>query len=95
MAAHPYPMYSSYNLKQQPAETDGTMIILRLKGAAVELLETMPTSRRNNYNELMVALQYKFGDEFGKRAIASLCNGTREIGAARIPRRKSPIDRQL
>ena len=28
-----------------------------------EILETMPASIRNNYNDLMVALQRKFGDE--------------------------------
>ena len=38
-------------------------LILALKGAAAEILETMPASFRNNYNELMVALQSKFGDE--------------------------------
>ena len=38
-------------------------LILALKGATAEILETIPTSRRNNYNELMVALQRKFGDK--------------------------------
>ena len=39
-------------------------LILALKGVATEILETMPASRRNNYNDLMVALQRKFGDEY-------------------------------
>ena len=38
-------------------------LILVLKGAAAGILETIPTSLRNNYNQLMVALQRKFGDE--------------------------------
>ena len=42
-------------------------LILALKGAAAGILETLPTSRRNNYNELMVALQRKFGDEHKRK----------------------------
>ena len=38
-------------------------LILALKDAAAGILETIPTSRRNNYTELMLALQRKFGDE--------------------------------
>ena len=38
-------------------------LVLALKGAAVGILETIPTRSRNNYNELMTALQRKFGDE--------------------------------
>ena len=37
-------------------------LILPLKGAAAG--ESIPTSRRNNYNELMVALLRKFSDEY-------------------------------
>ena len=43
-------------------------LILAIKGAAAEILKTLPTSRRNNYNELMLALQRKFGYEH-KRAL--------------------------
>ena len=46
---------------RETAETDGT--ILALKGAAAEILKTMPVVCRNNYNELMVALQRKFSHE--------------------------------
>ena len=38
-------------------------LILALKGAAAEILETIPASCRNNYNDLMVSLQGKFGEE--------------------------------
>ena len=38
-------------------------LILALKGAAAGILETIPISRRNKYNELMAVLQSKFGDE--------------------------------
>ena len=38
-------------------------LILAMKGMPAEILETMPASRRNNYNDFMVALQRKFGDE--------------------------------
>ena len=38
-------------------------LILALKGATAEILRTIPNSRRNNYNELMVALQRKFDDK--------------------------------
>ena len=38
-------------------------LILALKGVAAEILETIPTSRRNNYSVLMLALQRKFGNE--------------------------------
>ena len=38
-------------------------LILALKGAAVEILETMPASCRNNYNDIIVALQRRFDDE--------------------------------
>ena len=38
-------------------------LILALKAAAAGILETIPTSRRYNYNELMLALHRKFGDE--------------------------------
>ena len=38
-------------------------LILALKGAAAGILETIPTSRRNNYSELMLALQCKLDDE--------------------------------
>ena len=38
-------------------------LILALKAAAAGILESIPSSRRNNYNELMVALQRKFGYE--------------------------------
>ena len=38
-------------------------LILALKGAAAGILETIPTSRRNNYSELMLALQRRFGDD--------------------------------
>ena len=38
-------------------------VILALKGVASEILEIMPASRRNNYNDLMAALQRKFGDD--------------------------------
>ena len=37
--------------------------LLSLKGVAAEILETMPTSRRNDYNDFLVALQRKFDDE--------------------------------
>ena len=36
-------------------------LILALKGAAI--LEIIPTSRRKNYSELMLALQRRFGDD--------------------------------
>ena len=35
-------------------------LILALKGVAAEILETMPASRRNNYNDLKVALHRRF-----------------------------------
>ena len=38
-------------------------LILALTGVAAEILETMPISRRNNYNDIFVAFQSKFGDE--------------------------------
>ena len=38
-------------------------LILALKGVAAEIVETIPASRRYNYNDLMVALQHKFGHE--------------------------------
>ena len=38
-------------------------LTLALKGVATEILETMSANRKNNYNDLMVALQRKFGDE--------------------------------
>ena len=38
-------------------------LILALKGVAAQILETMPASSRNNYTDLMAALQRKFGDE--------------------------------
>ena len=38
-------------------------LILALKSAAAEIPETIRTCRRNNYNELMLGLQRKFGDE--------------------------------
>ena len=38
-------------------------LILALKSVAAEIIETMPTSHRNNYNGLMVSLRRKFGDE--------------------------------
>ena len=34
-----------------------------MKRISAEILVTMPTRCRNNYNDLMVALQRKFGDE--------------------------------
>ena len=37
--------------------------ILALKGTAAEIIETMPASCRSNYNDFMMALQSKFGDE--------------------------------
>ena len=37
-------------------------LILALKVVATEFLETMPASRRNNYNVLMMELQIKFDD---------------------------------
>ena len=41
----------------------GLELILSLKGVAAEILETIPASRRNNYNNLMMALERKFDDE--------------------------------
>ena len=38
-------------------------VILALKVVAAEILETMPASCRNNYSDLMMALQRKFCDE--------------------------------
>ena len=47
-------------------------LILALKGVAAEILETMPTSRRNNYNDLMVAIQREF-DDVHKRDLYRNC----------------------
>ena len=53
-------------------------LILALKGAAAGILETIPTNRRNNYNELMVAGVVPHGAKVtgakGKRTITSLYN---------------------
>ena len=38
-------------------------LILTLKGLAAEILETMPASCRNSYNDSKVTLQSKFDDE--------------------------------
>ena len=38
-------------------------LILALKSAAAGILESISTSRRNNYNELKVELQRKFDDK--------------------------------
>ena len=37
--------------------------MLALKSAVAAILETMPASSRNNYNDIMVALQCRLGDK--------------------------------
>ena len=75
-------------------------VILELKGAAAKILETTSDGSRNNYNDIMVALQRRFGEEHkrelyrmellyrSQKANASLCNLGRKIGAAHIPGKK-------
>ena len=45
-------------------------LILALKRAAARILETIPTSRRNDYNELMVTLQRRFGVDHKRELFA-------------------------
>ena len=44
---------------------------LELKSVATEIVDTMHSSRRNNHNDFMVALQRKFGDE-NKRELSRI-----------------------
>ena len=84
-------------------------LILALKGTAAGILETIPTSYRNNYNELMLALLRRFGVDHkrelyrmelrcrAQKANESLQAFAKEVYrlVACIPRRKSLVDRQL
>ena len=60
MAAHPYPYLNFISRlagrNEWNDEEKALELILALKGFADEILETMPASRRKNYNYLMVAL---------------------------------------
>ena len=47
--------------------------IISLISVAAEILETVSASCRNKYNELMVALQRRFGDEHKRELELRIC----------------------